>query len=187
MSELIQYYNSNTINNTDMLKIYLRHWLTSVIEFDPLTFEPMTTTLVDICQNSLRVINDDEYFKETKRENHDFLYHIATHILGGGLPLLLSMLNTKIVREYEIMPLVNAREFDRTCMQWVARKSGRNLKEKLALDNKVLAVKRKQNYDTTENRLLKVLLKELQYFFDEKKIHSSYRILRMANRSCLKL
>lgn len=179
MSELIQYYNSNTINNTDMLKIYLRHWLTSVIEFDPLTFEPMTTTLVDICQNSLRVINDDEYFKETKRENHDFLYHIATHILGGGLPLLLSMLNTKIVREYEIMPLVNAREFDRTCMQWVARKSGRNLKEKLALDNKVLAVKRKQNYDTTENRLLKVLLKELQYFFDEKK--NSFKLSDIEN------
>lgn len=167
MSKLVELYQDISEDKV-LLQIYLRHWLTSVIDFDPMSFEPMTTTLTELCQKSIKVDNITKYQDFSNKEIHDFLYHISTNILGNSLNLLLSTLNTKIVREHEIMPLVNAREFDRTCMQWVSRKSGRNLKEKLALDNKILAVKRKQNYDTIENRLLKVLLKELQYLFDEK-------------------
>lgn len=166
MDSLIQLYNKlhNSNNEFVWLQVYLRHWLTSVVEFDPRTFEPMTITLTELSQKSLEVNNDLEI------ENRDFLYHIAVNLLGNSLNLLLPKLNTKIVRTHEIMPLVNAREFDRACMQWVARKSGRNLKEKLALDNKVLAVRRQQNYNTTENQLLKSILKELQYLFDEKQV-----------------
>lgn len=166
MDGLVQLYSNMNHSDSDnkvlWSQVYLRHWLTSVLEFDPRTFEPTTATLSEFCQNSRKVLDD------IRLENHDFLYHIAVNILSGSLNLLLSNLNTKIVREHEVMPLVNAREFDRVCMRWVARKSGRNLKEKLALDNKVLAVKRHQNYDTTENRLLKRVLGELQYLFDEK-------------------
>lgn len=164
MDNLVQLYNdiNDSDNQSFWLQAYLRHWLISILEFDSRTFEPTTMTLTEFCQKSLDIKED------LKIENHDFLYHIAINILGNSLNLLLPNLNTKIVREHEIMPLVNAREFDRVCMRWVARKSGRNLKEKLVLDNKVLAVKRYQNYDTTENRLLKAVLKELQYLFDEK-------------------
>lgn len=147
---------------------YLRHWLTSITDFDSMTYEANPTNLVDLCQRSLQAGNFHDYDKESNLEHHDFLYHIVKDIFGNSINFLLTSLNTKIVREHEIMPLVNAREFDTLCMQWVARKSGRNLKEKLSLDNKVLAVKRRQNYDTLENRLLKALLTELQYLFDEK-------------------
>lgn len=168
MNAQIQHYYTLQHGYTEKLWLiaYLRHWITSIADFDSMTYEANPTNLVDLCQQVLR--NGNFYGYDVKLEHHDMLYHIVEDVFSNSLNLLLNSLNTKIVREHEIMPLVNAREFDTLCMQWVARKSGRNLKEKLSLDNKVLAVKRRQNYDTLENRLLKALLKELQYLFDEK-------------------
>lgn len=168
MNHQIQRYHTLQQAHTEKLWLidYLRHWLTSITEFDSMTYEANSINLVDLCQQSLAVGGYHAY--DHALPQHDLLYHVVKHIFGNNLNLLLNLLNTKIVREHEIMPLVNAREFDTLCMQWVARKSGRNLKEKLSLDNKVLGVKRRQNYDTLENRLLKALLTELQYLFDQK-------------------
>lgn len=71
-------------------------------------------------------------------------------------------LRTRIVRENVLMPSYRARELGQNGIQWLARRSGRTLREKLAYThNKLMAVRRFQSIDTGENRLFVAFVKRM--------------------------
>lgn len=71
-------------------------------------------------------------------------------------------LRTRIVRENILMPSYRARELGQNGIQWLARRSGRTLREKLAYThNKLMAVRRFQSIDTGENRLFVAFVKRM--------------------------
>lgn len=71
-------------------------------------------------------------------------------------------LRTRIVRENVLMPSYRARELGQNGIQWLARRSGRTIREKLAYThNKLMAVRRFQSIDTGENRLFVAFVKRM--------------------------
>jgi len=69
---------------------------------------------------------------------------------------------SKILRENVLMPSYLARELGSAGLSWLSRRSGRNIREKLAYtNNKLLAVKRRLSLDTGENRLFMAFVRRM--------------------------
>lgn len=67
---------------------------------------------------------------------------------------IVSNMRDKIIRENTMMPVQKAREIDSAGMNWLCRRPGTTIREKLAGTHSLLAVKRRMSLDTGENRLL---------------------------------
>ena len=63
--------------------------------------------------------------------------------------------HSEIIHEDVMMPLYKVKEVDSYCINWLSRKSGRTIREKLAGIGSMMAVRRRESFDTGENRLLK--------------------------------
>ena len=68
---------------------------------------------------------------------------------------IVSLTHSEIIREDVMMPLYKVKEVDSYCINWLSRKSGRTIREKLAGIGSMMAVQRRESFDTGENRLLK--------------------------------
>lgn len=76
---------------------------------------------------------------------------------------------SKILREVVLMPSHRARELDSTGLQWLACRSGRTIREKLAYtNNKLRAVRRRFSLDTGENRLFMAFLRRAKELIEFK-------------------
>ena len=76
---------------------------------------------------------------------------------------------SKILREVVLMPSHRARELDSTGVQWLACRSGRTIREKLAYtNNKLRAVRRRFSLDTGENRLFMAFLRRAKELIEFK-------------------
>ena len=80
MNHQIQRYHTLQQAHTEKLWLidYLRHWLTSITEFDSMTYEANSINLVDLCQQSLAVGGYHAY--DHALPQHDLLYHVVKHI-----------------------------------------------------------------------------------------------------------
>jgi len=58
-------------------------------------------------------------------------------------------------RTHGMVPIGRVQEVDRRAMLWMARQPGDTLAEKAGLDQQLLAVRREENFDTLENRVLR--------------------------------
>lgn len=92
------------------------------------------------------IIYDDVYF--IFEYTQDSILHLVDNI------------NKEMKREHKIVPISQAKEFDKKTILWLSRQDGRTIKEKLK-NNKIKAVKRYNNVDTYENRILKIFFKKL--------------------------
>lgn len=90
---------------------------------------------------------------------YDDIYYIVEYTQDSILHLI-NNINKEIKREHKIVPISQAKEFDKKTISWLSRQNGRTIKEKLK-NNKIKAVKRYKNVDTYENRVLKIFLKKL--------------------------
>ena len=88
---------------------------------------------------------------------YDDFYYILEYTNDTILHLI-NNINKEIKRKHEIMTISKAREFDKESILWISKKPGRSIKEKLK-ENKIKALKRFDNIDTYENRILKKFLK----------------------------
>jgi len=104
----------------------------------------------------LENINKYDYKKDIF---YDDVYYILEYTEETILNIIKNI-NKEIKREHKIMPISQAKEFDRTSILWLSRKNGRTIKEKLS-NGKIKAVQRYSNVDTYENRIFKILLKKL--------------------------
>lgn len=57
-------------------------------------------------------------------------------------------------RHRELTPLDRAQELDRASMRWLSRQPGRTAAERAGADQRILAVSRREHFDTLENRVL---------------------------------
>lgn len=104
----------------------------------------------------LENINSFDY---TKDIFYDDVYYILEYT-EDSIFHLINNINKEIKREHKIVPISQAKEFDKKTILWLSRQDGRTLKEKLK-NNKIKAVKRYKNVDTYENRIFKIFLKKL--------------------------
>lgn len=77
--------------------------------------------------------------------------------------------HTSLLREHKDIPLHFVREVDTSTMIWLARRSGRNIREKLQGHLNIRAVTRKMAVNTLENRLFKAFVTDMQDMFDAKR------------------
>ncbi len=92
--------------------------------------------------------------------SHERVYRMLSY-LRKPLEVILATPRNKINRFHQLMPQYQARNFDRQSIQWLIRRPGKDLAEKIALSPQLLAVKRNFVLDTSENRLLKEFLRRL--------------------------
>ncbi|BBL88943.1 hypothetical protein VroAM7_15960 [Vibrio rotiferianus] len=94
-------------------------------------------------------------------ELHDHVTQLVDHCVDAIGNILLSPRQT-VIRVHEMTPVYLAQRLDSRSVQWLSRKPGNNMREKLAANPNILASTRKMSLDTLENRLLKSLLKRLE-------------------------
>ncbi|MEL0649928.1 hypothetical protein V6246_00755 [Algibacter sp. TI.3.09] len=135
-------------------------WLNKNSFFDKSigTFE--VTDLFKFLEN----INKFDYHKDLI---YDDIYYILEYTQGSIL-YLINNINKEIRREHRVLPLAQAKEFDKKSIIWLSKQDGRTIKEKLK-SNKIKTVKRYRDVDTYENRIFKILLKRIVLIEDVRK------------------
>jgi len=136
--------------NRDIL--YSMSWLNKNSIFDKSTGSFKEIDLFTFLEN----INKFDYEKDTF---YDDIYYILEYTKDSILQLI-NNINKEIKREHKILPISQAREFDKKTIMWLSRQDGRTIREKLK-NNKIKTVKRYKNVDTYENRVFKTFLKKL--------------------------
>lgn len=146
-----------------LLMLMLRSWLTEVSYFDPVSGHALRTGIVDFLDAVAKSMNNESHERETK----DRIYRIVSHTKDAILAIL-EHARDKILREHAMLPIHAAREVDSNSVQWLSRKPGRTLREKLSDKPYIRAVRRRFSGDTSENRLLKAFLLRLEQILVER-------------------
>jgi len=125
----------------------------------------------------------------TDEEKHGYIG--LTELLNAGAPqpgdeitrIVLStreafahvtgQLHERILRENVMLPVYRVKEIDNTGLQWLSKRSGRTIREKLSNTNSMLAVRRRMSYDTGENRLLLAFTRQLEEAIEKKRTATS--------------
>lgn len=136
--------------NKDLL--YCISWLNKNSIFDKSIGEYKNIDLFTFLENISR-------FDYEKDVYLDDIYYMLEYTKDSILHLI-NNINKEIKREHEIVPISQAKEFDKTSLLWISRQNGRTLKEKLS-KGKIKSVQRYKNIDTYENRIFKTFLKML--------------------------
>ena len=134
-----------------LLLLSLRSWLDDVVSFDPQSGQPVVTSL------DMFLKRITEKAQPVQGVFHDRLYRIAIHT-EPALSTLVQTMHTAIIREHTMQSVYAAREIDSTGMQWLSRRPGRTVREKLSGKPFIKAVKRNTTIDIAENRLLKAFI-----------------------------
>ena len=129
-----------------------QHYYLSNIAVDPLNGEALP-------QRMSHWLSQDVLGPE--QELRDRFTNIIDHCMDAIAHILLSPRQT-VVRVHEMTPVYLAQRLDSRSVQWLSRKPGNNMREKLAANPHILAATRKMSFDTLENRLLKALLIRVQ-------------------------
>jgi len=145
------------------LMLMLRNWLTEVSSFDPVSGHALHTGIVDFLGAVAKSVQDESPEGEIK----DRIYRIVSHTKDAVLAII-NHPRDKILREYAMLPIHAAREVDSNSVQWLSRRTGRTLREKLSGKPYIKAVRRRHSVDTSENRLLKAFLRRLEQILFER-------------------
>lgn len=136
--------------------LLLMDWFNRIPFFDPQTGEPSPGSLSSI----LMQIGKISGANSTETLN-DRLFRIIEHV-NEAIDEITRKHRTRILREHVIMPAYAARELDSSSIIWLNRKTGRNIREKLAGRPYLKAVKRRSSINTAENRLFKAFCLRLE-------------------------
>lgn len=123
------------------------------LAFDPLTGEALP-------QRMSYWLSHESQAPE-KAKLHDRFTYLIDHC-ANAINSILIMPRQTIIRVHEMTPVYLAQRLDSRSVQWLSRKPGNNMREKLAANPHILAATRKMSFDTLENRLLKAFLTRVQ-------------------------
>lgn len=132
---------------------FLRNWFLDIVIFD----EKSGKSVTDDLDNFILKLSNVDMNENTK----DYISRITDHS-SEALQHIFKSPREKILREHDIIPIYAVREVDSSTIQWLSRRSGRNIREKLAEKSYLKAVKRRFSLDTTENRLVKAFVYRLE-------------------------
>lgn len=119
------------------------------LTFDPLTGEALPMRMSHWVNQNKHMLNAEVL--------HDRFTHLLSHC-SDAINNILLMPRQTINRVHEMTPVYLAQRLDSRSVQWLSRKPGNNLREKLSANPHILAATRKISFDTLENRLLKAFL-----------------------------
>ena len=111
-------------------------------------------------QKNSKYIDFDELTSEAEILHCDYVSRIVDLTLDA-FSHIISSTHSEIIREDVMMPVYKVRELDSYCINWLSRKSGRTIREKLAGIGSMMAVRRRESFDTGENRLLKTFAERI--------------------------
>ena len=141
------------------LLLYLRDNINKLIELDVLNGEALPIGLINLYKKAaapgFNVINSD----------------LLTHVIWNfhdSFSQIVKNMREKIVRENVVMPVSKAKEINNAGINWLSRKPGDTIKQKLSGGYKMMAVNRRVSFDTGENRLFIALLREIEKFLLQK-------------------
>ena len=133
----------------------------AVTEFDPVTDDPLHSTVDDIL-HGLAPLNIEDYGWQNDR-----LQHIVDFV-SSAIRSLIEVLHEKNIREHRITRPERVREVDSRCMMWLAKKPGFTIKQKIASEQRMMGVYHSTSLDTAENRLFKAFMEKLDDLLSEK-------------------
>lgn len=133
----------------------------SVMEFDPVTDEPLPVTVDDVLYG-LSSVNAEKCDWQNDR-----LQHIVCFV-STAVRNLIDLLHEKNLREHRITRPEQVREVDSRSMMWLAKKPGFTVKQKIASEQRMMGVYHTTSLDTAENRLFKVFMQNLEGVLLEK-------------------
>ena len=162
-----------------LILLSIQNWLYNIIKFDEITGDEIYSSLDEMLYAT-------QYYFDTfdKKTAHDFLSIIINYVENTSY-YLINHLNSSIVRQYEYIHFGFAKEIDGKSIQKLATKPGRNIKEKLASDPRIYAVKKQYSYDIIENRVLKTFLHNLKTLLDIKLAALGYDIENNENNESI--
>lgn len=123
-----------------------QHWYNTLAEFDPKTGQALPLGLDEVLRRLAR--------PQETNEIRDRLWRIVEHS-RASVARLFESLNESPRREQATLPIRAVRELNATSLIALNRRPGRNIREKLATNPYMQAVRRYQSIDLPENRLLK--------------------------------
>lgn len=130
-----------------------QHYFLKELSFDPINGDALPLRMSNWLTHNKKQIEGGEL--------HDHFTQLVDHCVDAIGNILLSPRQT-VIRVHEMTPVYLAQRLDSRSVQWLSRKPGNNMREKLAANPNILASTRKMSLDTLENRLLKSLLKRLE-------------------------
>ncbi len=133
----------------------------SVMEFDPVTDEPLPVSVDDVLHKMVLVDVSKNNF-QNDRVNH------IVHFVSSAVRNLIDILHEKNLREHRITRPEQVREVDSKSMMWLAKKPGFTVKQKIASEQKMMGVYHTTSLDTAENRLFKAFMEKLDELLLEK-------------------
>lgn len=122
------------------------NWLSTGIEFDPRTGDPLPKRLTAFLH--------DVSAEHVNSPPRDRVWRLVEHARESVNRLIRSRTQSPR-RTHEEMPISRVREMDASSMVKLSNRPGRTIREKLAGKPYLQAVRRYQSEDLTENRLLK--------------------------------
>ncbi len=138
------------------LLLYIQDWIIRLSKEDD--FYPIAELLE---------INDDKAsLRDGKR---DGITKIITEVDSAARHIAVNM-RENIIRENVKLPIYQVKEVNSYGLNWLSRRPGRTIKEKIANSTSLMAVKRRMSLDTGENRLYVAFLKELNDILETKSI-----------------
>jgi hypothetical protein len=127
-------------------------WFCNVAEFDPKTGDAMPQPLSCVLAKIAKYVPPGP-----DSPVRDRLWRITEHS-RASLERLFRTLNESPRREQALLPVHAVRELDATSFMKLSNRPGRNIREKLAGNPYLQAVRRFQSVDLPENRLLKAFV-----------------------------
>ena len=95
--------------------------------------------------------------------HHDRIYRLIK-FLSKDIETIINLPRNRIERTHQMLPPNKAKSFDSRSLNWLCKRPGSNITEKLASVSHILCVKREFSINTSENRLFKEVLKILNNY-----------------------
>ena len=101
-------------------------------------------------------INLRESWRRAEKENDPLMAEIVRQAesISSTIKILEKKFRRILRRDKERIQLDRVQELDKSCMRWISKQPGRNLAERAGSDQRILAIVRKENFNTLENRAL---------------------------------
>ena len=113
-------------------------------------------------ENRLPWQNIKEYLEKASGETSEPRMALIVHIaqkMRNHLAQTVRMARKILLRERNILPVERITETDTACLRWYIRQPGENMAQKAAVNRQsLMAISRKESFDTLENRVLKDFL-----------------------------
>lgn len=134
------------------LLLFVQNWIIRIID----------CTKEDTLDYSIKKLLEH---KADKISNNINFKDALSRIVNDSYPAfryLNENMREKIVCENVLMPAYKVREVNSYGLNWLSRKSGRTIRQKISsAGNSIMAVQRRMSFDTAENRLFVAFAKEL--------------------------